>query len=273
MSVKLISILLFFLAISLLFAAAPAAACDPVKGDLLGCPATPSAVSSGALGQGAASAPSPGTAKTIGVESNATAFSLPCLLPDGDESSNALGVAGSCTSIPVQVRAVKVLPTPVPTKVSVAAAAPQPKGDSPFTAMPVTGATYTLEPGRVHWYKIDNGNNFFLNVWLEAGGRGGITLALYAPEQANGLSVDTQPKGRGAPVKNEPTVDLLWKGSYATGVWHALVRNYDPFPVQYKLGTQQSTTERNCISYWEWLPTGAYVLWTDCGHYTDTSKK
>lgn len=202
---------------------------------------------------------------------------LPCLLPDGNQPSNALGISLNCTVIPVQVRAVKAVPTPapvavVPAKPNVAATA-TPKGDAPSSAMAVTGEWVTLAAGAVHWYKIDNGNNFFLDLWLDANGKSDITLAVYAPEQANALSVNLPPKGRGTPNKSDPTHDLYWKGSSANGTWYALVRNYNTVPVQYRLGIQQSTTDRNCVSYWERLPTGEYVYWTDCGHYTDTSKK
>jgi len=138
--------------------------------------------------------------------------------------------------------------------------------------MTISDALLTLDAGGVHWFRIDNGPNFYLDVWLDTSGRTGLTLSLYAPEQANALSVDLTPKGRGAPAKNDPTHDLLWKGSYATGVWYALVRNYNNYPVQYKIGSSQSTTTRNCVSYWEYLPTGQYVLWTDCGHYQNTNK-
>ena len=129
-----------------------------------------------------------------------------------------------------------------------------------------------IDPGSVHWYKIDNGKNFYLDVYIDANGASDITLAMFSPEQTNALSVDLPPKGRGGIVKNEPH-DLIWKGSYATGVWYALVRNYGTMPIQYKIGTAQSSSDRNCVSYPETLPTGQHVIWTDCGHYTDTSKK
>ncbi len=199
---------------------------------------------------------------------------LECLLPEGESSMNALGVASQCTWTPVQLRAVKVLPTPPTVKANVPTPARvQPKGDSPFSAMTMTDQWQTIEAGARQWYKIDNGNNFYLDVWLDAYGRGNLTLAMYAPEQTNHLSPDLPPKGRGGPVKNEPTHDLYWSGAYATGTWYALVTNYNTVPVQYRIGTKQSSTDRNCVSYWEFLPTGQYVLWTDCGHYTDTSKK
>lgn len=244
-------------------------ACDPDKGDWTNCPPTPTVVRPATV-VGSTTITSTARMNVASMPIDST-LPLACLLPVGDAVSNALGISNLCSVVPVQVRVVKAVPTPAPTVKAVAVAPPLPKGDSPATARPINGDLHTLDAGGVAWYKIDNGNNFFLDVWLDASGRGGITFAVFAPEQINGLSVDTQPKGRGAAAKNDPR-DLIWKGSYAMGVWHVLVRNHNPAPVQFKLGTMQSTTDRKCVSYWEWLPTGAYVLWTDCGMYTDTSK-
>lgn len=251
------------------------AQCDPTKEN---CFTVPTATNSATPGAVAASAPATGTGTTNPTDlsqSNSVASpdnSLPlsCLLPDSDVAFNALGIAANCPIPPVQVRAVKAVPTPVPTKV--AAVPVQPKGDSPQAAKTITDDWQTIEAGGVQWYKIDNGNNFYLDVWLDANRQSGISFALYAPEQINGLNVDTPPKGRGAPVKADPSHDQWWKGSYATGVWHILVRNYNQTTVQYKIGTKQSSADRRCVSYWEYLPTGGYVLWTDCGLYQDTSK-
>lgn len=274
MDLKQIIPAIILISIALVTLTIPAAsACDPTKEN---CSVTPTATQSATPGTFISSAPLTGTVQTNGIElskssnSAETILSLACLLPDSEILSNALGIAEVCPVAPVQVRAVKVAPTPAPTKV---AAVVQPKGDSPQAAMTITDNWQTLGPGGVHWYKIDNGNNFFLDVWLDAHGQSGITFALFAPEQINGLNVNTQPKGRGAPVKADPSHDLWWKGSYATGVWHVLVRNYNSTPVQYKIGSKQATTDRKCVSYWEWLPTGQHVLWTDCGMYTDTSKQ
>ncbi len=169
------------------------------------------------------------------------------------------------------VRAVAPIPTS-PTKPA-ATRAPTPKGDSPHSPLSVEDKWQTLGPHQVHWYKIDNGQNYYLDLWLDANGRGNVTLSVFAPEQINELSVGTKPKGTGAPAKNEPTHDLYWSGYRATGIWHALVINHNDVPVQYKVGSKQSTTDRKCVSYWEWLPTGLYVLWTDCGLYTDVNKR
>jgi hypothetical protein len=199
--------------------------------------------------------------------SNMTDKPLPltCLLPEGEGATNALGVADACAWAPVQIRAVKVVPTPIPTVKANVPAAPlsQPKGDSPGAAMEMSDTWRTLEPGAMHWYRVDNGNNFYLNVWLDAYGKSGITFAMYSPDQRNVLSVDTPPKGRGAPIKNDPSHDLFWAGSQAAGVWYALVRNYNSVPVQYRINYRQATEDRICRSYWEWIGS-SYVYWTAC---------
>ncbi len=155
-------------------------------------------------------------------------------------------------------------PPPPPIVLAVAALARVSRGTSPFDAMEVQDTWRNLDAGASEWYKIDNGNNFYLSVWLDAKGISGVTLSAFAPEQANGLSASTPPKGRGAPVKYDPSHDQFWLGAQARGVWHILVTNTNTFPVQYKIGDKQSTEERNCISYWETLPTGQYVYWTAC---------
>lgn len=159
------------------------------------------------------------------------------------------------------------IPTPAPMALSVPAkpVKPVPQGTSPFDAMDITNAWQTLAGGARRWYKIDNGDNFSLDVWLDANGRSGVTFAAYAPEQLNQLAtnLDIPPKGRGAPLKQDPSHDLMWSGAQARGVWSFLVTNSNPFQVDYRLGSRQSTEERNCNSYWEWIGT-SYVYWTAC---------
>jgi hypothetical protein len=199
---------------------------------------------------------------------------LACLLPDADTSSNALGVGDKCPIVPIQLAVAKVVP-PTPALVARAVATPtrvQPKGDSPQSARGITQDWETVGPNGVVWYRIDNGNNYFLEFWLDANGTRNITFSIFSPEQTNDLSVATKPKGVGAFDKYSGH-DLFWKGYRATGTWHVLVRNFNDFPVQYKVGIRESTTERNCWGYWEWLPTGEYVYWIDCGNYTSGPPK
>ena len=250
---KILFIVSLFGSIGLLSVVSPVLACDPDTGDVADCVVKgtpPAALNPTAVATlVAASAKSNGDSATGLANSPAlptNSFPLACLLPDGDNFSNALGVTDQCPAPPVQIRAAKVVPTPLPAPKPVVVPTPiQPKGDAPSSAKTITDTWQTLNPGAVHWYRIDNDKNFYLNVYIDDNGASGITLSLFSPDQANDLSVDLQPKGRGAPVKNEPH-DLLWKGSFATGVWYALVRNYNPNPLQYKIGIAQSTTYPPC---------------------------
>lgn len=161
----------------------------------------------------------------------------------------------------VVAKAAVVTPTPV-----------RPKGDSPQSARPISQDWETIGPKGVVWYRIDNGNNYFLEFWLDANGTRNISFSIFSPDQANDLSVATKPKGVGSFDKYSGH-DLIWKGYRAIGSWYALVRNFNDFPVQYKVGIRESTTERNCWGYWEWLPTGELVYWIDCGNYTSGPPK
>ncbi len=237
--VSLVSIVLGFLALPLLFS--PAFACDPATD--LNCNSTGAVVTS------------------LGVGASNTFLSLDCLLPEGNASTNALGIVDKCPWLPLDIHIAKVVPTPaLPLKPT---PTPIPKGDAPESSRIADGNWYNIGPGEKIWHVMDNGNNFYLNVWLDANGSEGIAFGMYAPSQRNGLSVNTQPKGRGAPVRTDKTHDQFWAGSQATGVWYTLVTNYSNAPMQYRIGFQQATEDRNCKSYWEWI--GAdLVYWTAC---------
>ncbi len=187
-----------------------------------------------------------------------------CYLPDGASATNALGIGETCPPPFLPPRATRV-PTPVATlTASTVVTKTQPKGDSPYTARIMTGEWETIQPGAQIWYRIDNGNNFYLDVWMDTYGRPGVTFVVFSPEQAHNLSATTTPKGRSAAIKSDPTHDWWWKGAQAVGIWHVLVTNTTSTPMQYRIGNKQSTEERNCRSYWETLPTGLYVYWTAC---------
>jgi hypothetical protein len=113
------------------------------------------------------------------------------------------------------------------------------------------------------WYRINNENNFYLDIWMDTYGRPGVVFNVYSPEQTNHLSISTAPKGRSGPAK-ESGHDWAWRGAQATGIWHALVLNTTSTPMQYRIHYKQTTEDRVCKSYWEWLPTGQYVYWTAC---------
>ncbi|MEW5719388.1 MAG: hypothetical protein AB1817_12215, partial [Chloroflexota bacterium] len=136
-----------------------------------------------------------------------------CYLPDGSSSTNALGIGEACPPPFLPPRATKV-PAPVATlTASAVVTKTQPKGDSPYTARTMTGEWETIQPGERIWYRIDNGNNFYLDVWMDTYGRPGVTFAVYSPEQLNNLSAATAPKGRSATVRTDTTHDWWWKGA------------------------------------------------------------
>ena len=187
-----------------------------------------------------------------------------CFLPDGLNTTNPLGINETCPPPFLPPRATKV-PTPVPTlTASAVITKTQPKGDSPYTARTMSGEWETIGPGQQIWYRINNENNFYLDVWMDTYGRPGVSFAVYSPEQLNNLSAATAPKGRSAAIKTDTTHDWWWKGAQAMGIWHVLVTNTTATPIQYRIGNKQSTEERICRSYWEYLPSGLYVYWTAC---------
>ena len=190
-----------------------------------------------------------------------------CYLPDGSSPTNALGIGETCPPPFLPPRVVKTVapPTLAPTLAATASITKtQPKGDSPNAARTMSGEWEIIDAKASIWYRIDNGNNFYLDVWMDTYGRPGVTFAVYSPEQLNNLSATTAPKGRSAAIKTDTTHDWWWKGAQAVGIWHVLVTNTTLTPMQYRISNKQSTEQRNCRSYWEYLPTGQYVYWTAC---------
>ncbi len=193
---------------------------------------------------------------------------LTCILPDGSLSTNALGLGDQCILPPAPKLA------PKPTAVVVAAVAPkeaapkpQPKGDSLATAIDITDTWQTVPAASSLWFKT---NNFTaprtLQIYLDAYGKSGLDFAVYAPDQIATFSADTKPIGRGTPNKQMLEHDLIWSGGSrgALGTWYVLLSNRTPDPIQYKLSYNMAVTNKNCSSYWEFLPNGQYVYWTAC---------
>lgn len=189
-----------------------------------------------------------------------------CFLPDGSLATNVLGIGEDCPPPFLPPRAIKTTTPPPPAAAAIAtpivSAKATPKGDSPFTARVMTGEWETIPAGGQVWYRIDNQNNFYLDIWMDTYGRPGVVFSVYAPQQTNALSASTPPKGRSAPSKEGH--DWGWKGAQANGIWHVLVQNTTNTPMPYRIDYKQSTEDRVCRSYWEWLPTGQYVYWTAC---------
>ncbi|MCI0477819.1 MAG: hypothetical protein L0Y55_16375 [Anaerolineales bacterium] len=190
-----------------------------------------------------------------------------CFLPDGSLATNALGIGEDCPPPFLPPRAVKTPAPAIAATASVTAtvvAKATPKGDSPHSARTMNGEWETIPSGGQVWYRINNENNFYLDLWMDTYGRPGVVFSVYSPEQINNLSVNTAPKGRSSTAKSDPSHDWWWKGAQANGIWHVLVLNTTSTPMQYRIHYKQNTEDRVCKSYWEWLSTGQYVYWTAC---------
>ncbi len=145
------------------------------------------------------------------------------------------------------------------------------RGDSPFSALEMTDAWQKLTPGASLWFKAGQEASYPIrgSIWIDApvdeNGRRGLSLAIYAPEQINGLNAATTPKGRGSYEKTQPSHALFWKGgSPKAGVWYAYLANNNSFLVDYKIGTTFNVTDpKSCFQYWEYIGP-VYTLWTEC---------
>lgn len=189
--------------------------------------------------------------------------------PTGVSTATVLASPTTSVTLPATRRpatltsALRVTPT-----VSTTTTANGKKGDSPFTAIDITGNWDTVGPNKQLWFKTGTETSYPLRgaIALDAYGKTGIGFAVYSPEQANDLNVLTIPKGRGAYDKTIPTHDLIWTGgSPKAGIWYVLLTNSNPVPVEYKLiSTFNATEHKNCFQYWESINGGPLMLWTEC---------
>jgi len=133
-----------------------------------------------------------------------------------------------------------------------------PNGDSPANAMTADGGSRTLAPGASAWYKIGNGGEH-IEVSLDANPLSGMALYVYAPGNTS------DPIGQGSLQKS--TGRLTWAGGHwrSEGAWLARVANNNPMAVQYTLTSSgQAIGNKSCYGYWENLPTGQRIYWTEC---------
>lgn len=165
---------------------------------------------------------------------------------------------------PVVLPAPTIAPTPVP-------AAPQViahwAGSSPADALEANGAWQTLDSRASAWYVVGTavGTGVRMEVWLDASDISGLDMSIYAPNQLDNLNGSAA--GHGTTDKFAPG-RLHWSGggsSAVAGNWYARISNSGSSSVQYKVTSdQQQIAPKNCESYWEYLPSGAYVYWTAC---------
>ncbi|MBI3914890.1 MAG: LysM peptidoglycan-binding domain-containing protein [Chloroflexi bacterium] len=138
-------------------------------------------------------------------------------------------------------------------------------GKTPDQAIDANNTSIVIGPHAVLWYRLPYGEEpRKLHVWLDTGGKGGVTFEVYSPDSANNLS-NAQVTGRGTYNRFEPTHDLTWSGeSIIPGIWYVKVISHNDVPTEHSLGYTQAAYSRTCHSYWESLPTGQYVYWTAC---------
>ena len=195
----------------------------------------------------AASKPQSGGSPAAGLKASSTpqpagspasAPALALLAP-----SSAFGCVPDDDANPV--RCVR-LPKPTPEQPAALVATPTkaPPGNNPAAAQEPTGNWLFIGPNATHWYKIKDAG-LQLTIWLDANGQGGLSLAVYAPDQQD---LYGKPTGRGTFNKFEPH-DLFWTGrTRARGTWYAVVTNSNGHAVSYNLNYARSrhTTADRC---------------------------
>ncbi len=162
----------------------------------------------------------------------------------------------------------RVVPTATPAPKPTAVVSSN-RGLSPSDALPMDSSKwYTVGANSYLWFMSDNGQSFYQTVVMETKLANNINFATFGPEQENGLTNSSPPKGRGtlAPA-DSGNPKYTWKGSHAQGRWFFLVTNNNATPVEIKMGFDQKADDRQCRSYWEVDAYGKMIYWTDCGMY------
>ncbi len=138
-------------------------------------------------------------------------------------------------------------------------------GKSPEDAIEANDTWLPIPAKTTLWYRMPYSSDpLRLDVWLDAYGRTGLTLAIYSPDKEKDLW-NEKPIGRGAYNKSEPLHDLWWTGeSIVVGTWYSQVTNNNSFSVDHKVGYKRRGFSRSCVQYWEVLPTGLPAFWTLC---------
>ena len=164
-------------------------------------------------------------------------------------------------SAPKPIVANPVAPTPA----IVLASAIRRTGKTPEDAIDANDNWLLLGPKAVLWYRLPYGSDpQKLEVWLDAWGKAGLTLAVFSPASELDLW-NAKHTGMGAYNKSQASHDLWWSGeSIVAGTWYVKVTNNTDIPMDHKVGYNQAFYSRTCVSYWESLPTGQYVYWTAC---------
>ncbi|MBI5650027.1 MAG: hypothetical protein HZC40_06190 [Chloroflexi bacterium] len=164
-------------------------------------------------------------------------------------------------------------PAPTPTAGRVAVAAtPAPAinpntGGSPQDAVPIDNKWQIINANSAKWYRIDNGVNFYMEIFMDTKNHETLRFAAFAPAKSGDMSVTSQPTGRSSPFKDNPQHDFFYRATHAEGVWHLVVQNDNPFPVEHRLSSNAAGDDRSCKSFWRIGSDGKPFWYTDCGMY------
>jgi len=158
----------------------------------------------------------------------------------------------------------RVVPTATP--------APKPTvnpnaGGAPGDALPIESKWLTIGANQAKWYRIDNGQNFYMDVWLDSKGKQPLTMKAFSPAKSNDLGVNSPMTGQAHPAKDTIEHDYLYRATHAEGVWHLVVINYNAFPVEYRVSLVINADDRQCRTFLRMSSDGNPYLYTDCGMY------
>ena len=204
-------------------------------------------------------------AMLIGLFVSGIAFASPAFGCVDDPSEAYLCVKWSAPKPVARVTTNALTAAPVAQQVAVVRT-----GKSPEDAIEANDTWLPIPAKAILWYRMPYASNpLKLDVWLDAYGKPGLTLAVYSPDKENNLW-NEKPIGRGAYNKAEPSHDLWWTGeSVVVGTWYAQVTNNNNFAVDHKIGYRRKGFARSCVQYWETFYVGAEpVFWTLCDKET-----
>ncbi|MBI3537032.1 MAG: hypothetical protein HY070_05690 [Chloroflexi bacterium] len=138
-------------------------------------------------------------------------------------------------------------------------------GKSPEDALEANDFWTPITAKSILWYQMPYSNNpLRLDVWLDAWGKSGVTLAIFSPDKEKELWT-AKPTGNGAFNKAEASHDLFWSGeTIVKGTWYAKITNNNNDTVDHKVGYKRKGILRDCVQYWESIIPGTFTFWTLC---------
>ncbi len=112
--------------------------------------------------------------------------------------------------------------------------------DNPYSLANVSGTSQTLAPGATVWYSVTYAAGTQAEIDLSTNGVGGVTFAVYTPDQASALvsSGSSTPVGAGTYNQWESNYDLTWVGHPAEtdgSTYYVVVTNNNSTPTPTQL--------------------------------------